>query len=525
MVKTQRIDRPDPAPEKNEPTKENRENSKGQAPKQSPPTHKAAFGKGGKTENARVCGCLALVRAYHAPMPPLLLDVLYVPAALLYFPVLLYQMVFLKKNRRGWRQRFGFVPRRQGDRPCIWIHAVSLGEVNATRQLVAEIDKRLPDHDVVISTTTDTGYAAALRHYSSGVETARLAHVIHYPLDFSFAVRRALDRIRPDAVILLELEAWPNFVSIAARRNIPVGIANGRVTQGKSMKRFGLPIVRTLVRGMFSRIAWTAAQNDAYAERFSALGVRPETITVTGSMKYDTALIADRVPGDAELAEAMGIEPDAPLLVAGSTGPREEEMLLDVYAALRKEFPALRLAIIPRKPERFAEVARLIEARGHRCRRRSQQADGSTPYQATASPGPTTEPPVLLGDTMGELRKFYALADVVFVGRTLVPLGGSDLMEIAALARPMCFGLHTENFADVAQKLLSAQAAVRVMDKTHLAPAVGRLLQDRTAAAAMGHRAQEVVRRNRGATKKTVALLCRSLRIDTPATPVSQRGD
>ena len=437
-------------------------------------------------------------------MSPLLLSALYVPAALLYLPLLIYQMVFLKKNRRGWRQRFGGLPRRKSDRPCIWIHAVSLGEVNATQSLVEEIDKRLGGHDVVISATTDTGYAAALRHYPQ-------RHVVRYPLDFSFAVNRAFDRIRPDAVILLELEAWPNFVTIAARRHIPVGIANGRLTEEKSMRRFGLPLVRSLARQMFSRIAWTAAQNEQYAARFRKLGARAESVTVTGTMKYDTALIAERVPGDRELACAMGIESGAPLLVAGSTGPGEEQMLLDAYAELRAEFPKLRLAIIPRKPERFAEVARLIEARGFGCRRRSVHPDDTQANATVATSQPTDDHSVILGDTMGELRKFYALADLVFVGRSLVPMGGSDMIEVAALARPMCFGPHTQNFVDVAETLLAAKAAVRLGDRSDLVRVARELLRDCGAAGEMGRRAQDVVRQNRGATQRTVDLLCASL--------------
>ena len=198
-------------------------------------------------------------------MPSLLLDLLYIPVALMYLPLLLYQMLVLKKNRRGWRERFGFVPRRSSRKPCIWIHAVSLGEVNATRNLVAEIESRLPEYDIAISATTDTGFAAARRHYSDKL-------VFRYPLDFSFAVNRTLNRIQPGAVVLMELEVWPNFITLATRRKIPIGIANGRVTEEKSMRRFRMPLLRTLAKSMFSKIAWVAAQNETYAARFEALG-------------------------------------------------------------------------------------------------------------------------------------------------------------------------------------------------------------------------------------------------------------
>ncbi len=453
-------------------------------------------------------------------MPPLLLDCIYIIAALLYLPYLLYQMLVLKKNRRGWKQRFGGIPRRAGDRRCIWIHAVSLGEVNATQSLVTAITQCLPDYEIAISATTDTGYAAARRHYPNHL-------VFRFPLDFSFAVNRVFNRIRPDAVVLMELEVWPNFIELAARRGIPVGIANGRVTEEKSMRRYGRPILRGIARRMFSRLAWTAAQNETYAARFKILGARPESVTVTGSMKYDTALISEFSSGDSDPA-ALGIDRTAPLIVAGSTGPGEEAMLLDAFAALSREIPTLQLAIIPRKPERFDEVARLIESRGYHCRRRSEHRDHSVDAgignqnQPTAESGRDIESPMCeedgsirptihLGDTMGELRRYYALADAVFVGRSLVPLGGSDLMEVAALGRPMCFGRHVENFADTAEALLAAEAALSVRDTTDLETVLGSLLKERGRSRAMGDRARDVIRLHAGATQQTVDLLCLSL--------------
>ncbi len=429
-------------------------------------------------------------------MPPSLLNLLYFPAALLYLPLLVYQMVVLKKNRRGWRERFGGIARRLRDGPCVWIHAVSLGEVNATQRLVAEIESRLKGCEVVISATTDTGYAAARRLYPE-------RHVFRFPLDFSFVVNRVFDRIRPSAVVLMELEVWPNFIELAARRGICVGIANGRVTAEKSMRRFGRPIIRSLARAMFRRIGWIGAQNETYAQRFRQLGARSEAVHVTGTMKYDTAEIAESLPGDAALADALGIDREAPLVVAGSTGPGEEAIVLAAYAELTHERPALQLAIVPRKPERFDEVARLIEGRGHTCVRRSRLADGSTDDSASSS--------VFLGDTMGELRKFYCLADVVFVGRTLVPLGGSDLMEVAALGKAMCYGPHIENFAEVSARLQAADAAVIAPNETELASTLHALLSDEVEAKEMGRRAQEVVRRNTGATARTVDLLCAAL--------------
>ena len=181
------------------------------------------------------------------------IDFAYLPAFLLYLPVLAWQAIVMGKRRGGWKERFGFIERRAGSRHCIWVHAVSLGEVNATRSLVTEIEKRLPDWDVVISATTDTGYAAAVKQYSG-------KQVIRYPLDFTFSVQRVLDRIRPDAIVLMELEVWPNVVRLARERGIPIGIANGRVTEERSMRRFRLPIIRNAARRMFRQMAWHFGQ-------------------------------------------------------------------------------------------------------------------------------------------------------------------------------------------------------------------------------------------------------------------------
>ena len=427
-------------------------------------------------------------------MPPPLLDLLYIFAGLLYLPFLCYQMLVLKKNRRGWAERFGAGPTPTGDGPRIWIHAVSLGEVNATKSLVEEIKRRRPDCQVIISATTDTGFAAAKRHYPDLV-------VFRYPLDFSWVVRRVLNRIRPAAIILMELEVWPNLIKMASDRRVAVCIANGRVTEEKSMRRFRKPVIRGLAQSMFSRIAWTAAQDKVYADRFVELGVAAGNVHVVGNLKYDTADLSDHIPGSQELAAAMGIDPGKPLVVAGSTGPGEEEMALAAYLKLREKRPDLQLAIIPRKPERFDEVAGLIASRGCECRRRSALPDGHKPAP------PSEKPAVFLGDTMGELRKFYDLAAVVFVGRTLVPLGGSDPIEVAALAKPMCFGPFMENFADAERQLRAADAAVSIPRTADLPAALDRLFENIAEAAEMGQRARGVVQTNKGATAKTIDLL------------------
>ncbi|MEE8170406.1 MAG: glycosyltransferase N-terminal domain-containing protein, partial [Phycisphaerae bacterium] len=270
-----------------------------------------------------------------------------------------------------------------------------------------------------------------------------------------------------------------------------------------SMARFRRPVVRSIARWMFGRLAFVAAQDDAYAACFRELGVPASAVFVPGSLKYDTADIADTVAGADELAAAMGIRRDRPVWVAGSTGPNEETILLDALATLAQTHPGVQLVLVPRKPERFDDVAALVEQRGHACVRRSRCPDGAEPGGATN--------PIFLGDTMGELRKFYALADVVFVGRSLVPMGGSDLLEPAALAKPILVGPHMENFAEPVRCFEEAGALVCVRDAETMAVQLSRRLADRDAARAVGLAGREVVRRNQGATQRTVDRLCRTL--------------
>jgi 3-deoxy-D-manno-octulosonic-acid transferase len=385
--------------------------------------------------------------------------------------------------------------------PCVMIHAVSLGEMNATRALITQLSAARSDFRFLVTVTTDTGYARGLELYGKDSRVT----LCRYPLDLSDFIERLLHRQRPAIVVLMELEVWPNFVWHCQRRGIPVVLVNGRLTDGsfRTYRRGGI-----IVRKMFQRLADVCVQDAAYAERFKTLGARPETVQITGTMKFDTAEIVDRVAGDTELAAAVGLRPgDEPILVAGSTGPGEEEIVLQVYRELLATFPALRLAIIPRHPQRFDEVAELIARHSFPLIRRSHAKDGSGTADSTK--------PVILGDTMGELRKFYSLADVVFVGRSLVDLGhrqrGSDMIEPAALGKPVICGPWTQNFADAVRQLKGAAGILEVRDGAELRDATHRLLQDRSTATAMGARAREVVRSQQGATARHVEVILKRM--------------
>jgi 3-deoxy-D-manno-octulosonic-acid transferase len=404
------------------------------------------------------------------------------------------------KNRRGWAERFGGVRTFDHTRPRIWVHAVSLGEINCTPRLVEALQVRLPYYDIVFSTTTDTGYARAVQLYGAD-------RVFRFPLDFSPVVSRVLGRVKPSMIVLVELEVWYNLVGIAAKRGIPVVVINGRLTE-RSAARFRR--LGGFARSMFEKLAWVGAQDDSIAARFRALGARGTRVEITSSLKWDTAEVTDRVGGADAFANALGLDDARTLWVCGSTGPGEEAMILDAYRQLTRDWPSFAqnagvgsakhsdteppiLALVPRKPERFDEVARLIERAGHVCVRRSEHRDGTV---GAALP----ESGVVLGDTMGELRKFYSLADVVFIGRTLVPMGGSDPMEVAALGKPVVMGPYTDNFQLPVTALADADAIRTVQTVDGLPKVVGTILGDTSLAKELGARAREVVIRNQGAT-------------------------
>ena len=429
----------------------------------------------------------------------LLLNIAYVLLLLLISPWVLYRMVFQGRYRAGWKARLGYVPVRHDRRGCIWIHAVSVGEINAIDTLVRQLEQTLPHFEIVISSTTDTGFAQACKRYGPG------HRVFFFPFDFSGAVCRAFDRLRPELVILMELEVWHNFLALAQKRAIPVMVANGRISTAKGFARYRR--IAPLVRPMFRRLSRVLVQDQTYAGRFEYLGVPADRIEVVGSLKYDTANCGDDVSGADELGQQVGLEGGERLWVAGSTGPGEEELVLEAFGELGREkgLGALRLAIIPRKPERFDEVARLIEAQGRRCVRYSEIKAGR--YQVSGADSDA----VILGDTMGDLRKFYALAEVIFVGRSLVPMGGSDMIEAAALGKPVVVGPYTDNFTASVRALVADKAIEVVADARQLSAVTGRLLRDRDAARAMGRRGREVVRSQQGATERTVTAVVRLL--------------
>ena len=418
----------------------------------------------------------------------------YLLAAAAISPVVLYRMVKYKRYRKGWSNRFGKITRRDPAlKKCIWLHAVSVGEVNAARTIVEKLESIFVNYEIIITTTTDTGYARANAIFGDR------HRVFYFPLDFSGIMRRAFHGIMPSICLLMELEVWPNFMQIAEKMKVPVVVVNGRLSD-ESFSKYKM--IRPFVRATFQKLSLVLVQTEEYANRFKYLGCRENKVHVTGSLKYDTAQIVDKVEGANELARQLNIGRER-LWVAGATGPGEEQIVLEVFRKLKEagDFSDLRLAIVPRKPERFDEVAQLIEQFGFSFIRYSEVKDSAGKNERKSS---RNKPPVILGDTMGDLRKFYSLATVIFVGRSLVPMGGSDMAESAALGKCNIFGPHTFNFRHTVDVLQAGQGAIIVGDGEELFEAIQKCLSDPAFARQIARNGREVIRQNQGATEKSI---------------------
>lgn len=403
-------------------------------------------------------------------MAPILLDLAYAVAALVAAPWL------LRKRRLAWGERAGRVePLPPARRTRIVLHAVSVGEVNLVRRLVPLLAERF---DVVVTATTDTGIARARALYGA---SGPGVHVRRYPLDFSWAVNRFLEAVRPDVVGLVELELWPNFLGACRRRGVAVCVLNGRLSDRSfgRYRRFGY-----LFRGWFGRLAFVAAQDEVYAGRFRLVGAPADRVVVAGSMKWDAADVADTVPGADDLAREMGIDRSRPLIVAGSTAP-------DEHALLHAAAPAgAQLLCAPRRPEWFDDAARELPG----CVRRSAGA---------ARPGADR----FLLDTIGELRKAYALADVAVVGRSFGGLFGSDPMEPAALGKPVVIGPAVDDFRAPVDALRAAGGLLQVT-RDGVSEALSLLLSDARRREEMARAARSCVVAHQGATARHAELLC-----------------
>jgi len=394
-----------------------------------------------------------------------------------------YYLIRFRNYAPSLRDRFGRT-RTPRLKRSVWVHAVSVGEVRAVERLISRLRPAYPGRPLVVSTATPAGQQLAR-------ESGLADHAFYFPFDFPGPVRRTLDRLDPEIVIIAETEIWPNFLRECRKRGIKVMMINGRISD-RSLPRYRL--IRRWLKHVLADYAVLGMQSETDRRRIEMLGAVSAKVAVFGNLKYDAS--AAFRPLDPNFADLLARH--QPLWIAASTTPGEEEHVLLAYKALQPHHPGLTLLIAPRHPSRFDAVEQLIRQSGLPCLRRSNS------QFAIRSP---QSPPVLLLDSIGELGAAFRYAAVVFVGGSLVPRGGHNILEPAAFSKPIVFGPHMENFRDISKSFLAARAAVQIRDASGLSAAIDALLSDRTAAAEIGANAREIVERNSGATERVMVFI------------------
>lgn len=402
---------------------------------------------------------------------------------------LLWRSRRLPAYRKRWAERFGFCPHHL--EKSIWVHAVSVGEVIAAIPLIKRLKKAYPDLPLLVTTTTPTG---AERVKESFGDTVLQSYI---PYDVPFLLTRFLQSIHPKILIVMETELWPNLFAVCHKHHIPIVVANARLSQ-KSAKGYGAIWMAPIRREMFAAINHLAAQSHLDAERFHQLGLNKKKIMITGNLKFDLELPADLLAKSAVLHDWLG--KNHFIWIAASTHPGEEEIILHAAQIIRKKNPSALLILVPRHPDRFDTVAALVQEKGFKIARRSL---GDT------CPGETA---VYLADTMGELLLLYSVAAVAFVGGSLIQVGGHNMLEPAALHKPIITGPILFNFAEISQLLLDANGMVIAKNANEIAECVLRFFADPSDSRITGDHAYQVVARNRGALEKQLRLIEASLK-------------
>ncbi len=419
-------------------------------------------------------------------LEPLAYDALYVGALGVMAPSLILKMA-RGKYRKGWRHKLGFVPKRS-EAPRIWLHAVSVGEAVAAGTLADGLREAFPGHEIVASTVTPTGQAVARKRFGED-------RTFYLPLDFSGPARRAVARTKPDIMILMELELWPNLIAAAARAGVPVIIANGRISD-RAYPRY-LRFARFLKISM-RRIAAVCAQTDVYAERFRSLGVPPDRVTVTGSLKYDGVKTGPDPESLRWAREGLRVRGGERVLLGGSTHATEELALARAWRGIRGG-ETWRMVVCPRHPERVGAVQAELSREGFETVLRTRLKT-----DPAAKVGPGT---IVIIDTVGELGRFYHAADLVFVGGSLIPHGGQNPLEPAGLGKAVVFGPHMFNFEEPVAALLGEGGAVRVGGTDELARVVRALAADSGERERLGGAGRRAIDSRKGAVGRTVGLI------------------
>lgn len=412
----------------------------------------------------------------------ILYNIISLAIMIFYLPIYLCK----RKFHKGFLLRFGFLPKDLKLNRPIWIHAVSVGEVMAIRGLTEELRKIYPGKKFVISTVTATGNKIA---NSLGKEGDFITYL---PLDISFVVKSVIDKINPEIFIIAETEIWPNLISCLNKKNIPVVIINGRISD---VSFRGYLALKPLIKPILRKVKLFCVQTQQDFKRFNLLGANGACVKVTGNLKFDISCHVASKENSARNRSKLGLGSKDSLIVAGSTHPGEEEIILSVYKELLMSFPDLKLLLAPRHPERSRDIAIVVSDFGF------------SSIFTSAITAALPDDPVFILDTIGELFSLYAAADIVFVGGSLVKKGGHNILEPACLAKPVLFGPHMFNFRDIADLFLRHKAVIKVSGKDELKSRIHDLLNNPAMAEQMGQRASQLILQNQGATQKTMQLI------------------
>src|SRR5215216_4958742 len=407
-------------------------------------------------------------------------------------PHFLFQALAHGKYLAGLRQRLGAVPQLDG-KPVIWLHCVSVGETQAARPLAQRLKREFPHHALVVSTITLTGQKLARDVFRNQAE-----NVFYFPLDWRWSARRALKTINPAAVLIMETELWPNFLRECKARRIPVALVNGRISR-QSYRRYAL--IKFFLRHVLSCLSLAVMQSETDAERLQSLGMVREKLFTAGNLKFDAELASGLTDKTEEIRKRFSLRSGAPMILAASTHAPEEEMIIESIKQLRAKQP-VRLMLAPRRPERFNEVAALLQKSNLSWARKTNPPQ---PEDADAT--------VILLDTIGELPATYSLADVVFVGGSIVDRGGHNVLEPAAAGTAVVTGAHTHNFHAIVDLMLEARAIVQLPPvetsdaAAELAHVLKNLLANTKEREKLGRRAKQLVTDNQGAADRMIKLL------------------
>ena len=408
-------------------------------------------------------------------------------------PRFLYQALAHGKYVTGFRERLGFVDSHSNkNRQTIWLHCVSVGETQAARTLVERLKGDFPNHPLVVSTITRTGQQLAREVFQRHAQA-----VFYFPFDWRWSARRALKEIDPAMVVVMETELWPNFLSECRRRDVPVVLVNGRISR-QSFR--GYRLIRFFTRRMLSDVRLAVMQSETDATRLAALGIDPAKLCISGNLKFDAPPLPTTTALTEQLRNRFGLSGEVPVILAASTHSPEEEILLQCFRTLKHK--PVRLILAPRHPERFQEVASLLQRSGLKWARR------------TSEPGPSDlETDVILLDTIGELPATYSLASIVFVGGSIVDRGGHNVLEPAAVGKVVVTGAHTHNFDAIVTLLNDADAIVQMPPVENndaaetLRDTLDDLLTNKSRCKELSERARQLVINNQGATERTVEFL------------------